>query len=206
VAVIDPGVGGQRRPVLLKIEDQFYIGPDNGILGLLLEDFLLQGAWMLDNRKYFLSSVSQTFHGRDVFAPVAAHLAGGTPPEAFGPTIGDPVRIELPPHREERLRLKGVVVWIDRFGNCITNLTDKLVLRWAKGAPFVVHAASKKITGICSSYDTTPKGEALAIFNSMGFLEIACNQEQADRTLGLGEGDPVVLAKVSTQEALEGDT
>jgi len=200
VAVVDPGVGGQRRPVLLKIEDRYYTGPDNGIFGLLVEDLTLQGAWRLDNQEFFLPSVSQTFHGRDVFAPVAAHLAAGISPASFGPTITDPKGRPYPPHHEETEELRGQVVWVDRFGNCITNLTDKVVSRWAQGTSYVIRAASKRIAQISTSYESIPKGEALALFNSMGFLEIACNQARADRTLGLQEGDPVVLDRLGTGE------
>jgi S-adenosylmethionine hydrolase len=195
LAVVDPGVGGQRRPVLLKIEDRFYVGPDNGVFGLLLKDLKLQGAWRLNNREYFLPAVSQTFHGRDVFAPVAAHLATGTPPEAFGPKVIDPSGLSFPAHHEGPGELRGQIVWVDRFGNCITNLGYKVVYDWAEGASFVVHAASKKILQLSTAYESLPRGEALALFNSMGLLEIACNQVRADRTLGLGEGDPVVLER-----------
>ena len=198
VAVVDPGVGGQRTPLLLKIDDRFYAGPDNGMFGLLMADLPLQGAWRLERREHFLHPVSNTFHGRDVFAPVAAHLAAGTPPDAFGPAAADPSSLSLPAHHEETGTLRGQVVWIDRFGNCITNLTDKVVSRWARGASFTVHTASKKIAGISTSYESTPEGEALSLINSMGYLEVACNQARADRALGLREGDPVVLERVPT--------
>jgi len=204
VAVVDPGVGGHRRPVLLRIADRFYVGPDNGVFGLLLEDFALQGAWKLENREYFLPSVSRTFHGRDVFAPVAAHLACGVPPDAFGPSITDPSRITIPLPHEETGQLTGQVVWVDRFGNCITNLTEKAVARWAEGDAFIVLAASKMMTRISASYESIPNGEALILFNSMGLLEIACNKARADRVLGLNEGNPVVLKRVSSHESLEG--
>jgi S-adenosylmethionine hydrolase len=205
VAVVDPGVGGQRRPVLLKIEDRFYIGPDNGIFGLLLEDFALQGAWRLDNPEFFLAPVSQTFHGRDIFAPVAAHLTTGVPPASFGPTLADPKGWPFPPHHEETAELRGQVVWVDRFGNCITNLAEKVVSRWAQGATYVIRAASKRIEYVSTSYESIPKGESLALFNSMGFLEIACNQARADQTLSLAEGDPVVLEKARTRDPGEGN-
>lgn len=205
LAVVDPGVGGHRRALLLRIQDRFYIGPDNGIFGLLLEDLTLQGAWRLNNPKYFLPSVSRTFHGRDVFAPVAAHLAAGIPPEAFGPRITDPSDLPFPAHHAEPGELRGQILWVDRFGNCITNLSDKVVHSWAQGASFVVHAASKEIAQISTAYESLPRGEALAIINSMGYLEIACNQARADRTLGLREGDPVVLKRVSTKGTLDGN-
>lgn len=198
VAVIDPGVGGRRSPVLLEIDGRFYIGPDNGIFGLLLADFPLQGAWRLEKREHFLHPVSHTFHGRDVFAPVAARLAAGVPPEGFGPAATDLHRPAFPAPREEAGTLRGQVVWIDRFGNCITNLTDEVVSRWAGGASFVVHASSGSIAVVSTTYESVPEGEMLSLFNSVGRLEIACNQGRADLSLGLREGDPVILTKVGT--------
>jgi S-adenosylmethionine hydrolase len=200
VAVVDPGVGGPRAPLLLKIDDRFYVGPDNGIFGLLMADLPLQGAWRLERREHFLHPVSSTFHGRDVFAPVAAHLAAGTPPDAFGPAAEDPSRLSLPGHQGETGTLRGEVIWIDRFGNCMTNLTERVVSRWARGASFTVCAASKKIEGISTTYESTPEGEALSLINSTGYLEIACNQTRADRALGMQEGDPVVLERARTRD------
>jgi S-adenosylmethionine hydrolase len=199
VAVVDPGVGGKRPPLLLKIDDRFYVGPDNGIFGLLMADLPLHGAWRLEKREYFLHPVSNTFHGRDVFAPVAAHLAAGIPPDAFGPAASDPSSLSLPAHHEEPGTLRGQVVWIDRFGNCITNLSDRVVSRWARGAPFTVLTATKKIAGISTTYESTPEGEVLSLINSMGYLEVACNQARADQTLGLREGDPVMLERIVTR-------
>ena len=89
-------------------------------------------------------------------------------------------------------------MWIDRFGNCITNLSDKVVSRWAGGASFTVHTASKKIAGFSPTYESTPEGEALCLINSMGYLELACNQARADRALGVQEGDAVVLERMAT--------
>ena len=198
VAVVDPGVGGRRSPLLLQIDDRFYVGPDNGIFGLLVADFPLNGAWRLEKREHFLHPVSHTFHGRDVFAPVAARLAAGIPPEEFGPAVMDLYPLTLPAPQKETWTLRGQVIWIDRFGNCVTNLTDKVVSRWAEGASFVVQAASRRIAVLSTAYESVPEGEALCLFNSMGHLEVACNQARADRKLGLGEGDPVVLNKVGT--------
>lgn len=205
VAVVDPGVGGQRRPVLLKIEDRFYVGPDNGIFGLLLEDFAMQGGWKLENQTYFLPSVSHTFHGRDIFAPVAAHLARGIPPESFGAAITNPARLPLPRPEVGEAELRGQVAWVDRFGNCITNLKAEVVLTWARGASFVVRAASNSFGEVSASYESIPRGEGLVLFNGMGFLEIACNQARADRTLGLTKGEPVVLSRTGRGKAQEDD-
>lgn len=203
LAVVDPGVGGRRYPLALKIENRFYVGPDNGLFSLLIADLRLQGAWRLENTEYFLHPVSKTFQGRDIFAPVAAHLAAGTPPEAFGPAAGDLLTLALPTHQARFGQLRGEVVWADRFGNCMTNLTQKAVSEWARGGAFVVHAASNRIRGLSTTYESAPEGEVLALFNSMGYLEVACNQARADQTLGLREGDPVVLERVGPSEPRE---
>lgn len=196
VAVIDPGVGGKRSPILLKIRNHFYIGPDNGIFGLLIKDLGLQGAWKLENSDYFLPAVSNTFHGRDIFAPVAAHLAGDVRPSSFGSLISDPKLIELPPVREDEGMLKGEILWIDRFGNCVTNLNMDRILSWSCNEPFRIQAASSKVEGISDCYETVPPGEPAALGGSTGYLEIACNRACADRTLGLKQGDPVRVTKV----------
>jgi S-adenosylmethionine hydrolase len=200
VAVVDPGVGGRRTPLLLRIDDRFYIGPDNGLFGLLLADLPSQGAWKLQNPEHFLHPVSSTFHGRDIFAPVAARLASGIPPEAFGPVAAEPSKLSVPPHVEEPERLTGEVLWIDRFGNCVSNLSERVVSQWAAGAPFTVHAASNRIAAISKTYESAPRGEALGLINSMGYLEIACNQARAESVLGLREGDAVVLERTGTQK------
>jgi len=200
VAVVDPGVGGNRRPLLLRAGDRFYLGPDNGLFSFLVRDFGLQGAWRLANPEYFLPAVSRTFHGRDIFAPAAAHLARGAPPPSFGPQIEDPVLIAMPAARTTQESLQGVVIWIDRFGNCLTNLSEELVSNWARGAPVLVHAASKRIGAISDCYDAAAAGEPLALFGSTGLLEIACNQARADRTLGLREGGPVTVWKERKQD------
>jgi S-adenosylmethionine hydrolase len=95
-------------------------------------------------------------------------------------------------------------VWVDRFGNCITNLAEKVISQWAREASYVIRAASKRMTQISTSYESIPKGEALALFNSLGLLEIACNQAPANRSLGLEEGDPVVLKKAHAGAPREG--
>lgn len=195
VAVVDPGVGGARRPVLVQTRQHFLVGPDNGLFGLLIRDGGLKGAWRLQNEKYFLSSISRTFHGRDLFAPVAAHLAGGVPPEAFGPEIRDLQKIDYPLPRTRADRVEGEIIWIDRFGNCVTNISEPDAARWSGGEPFVTRVASRVIGGACPSYDSVRPGQCLAIFNSLEHLEIACNQGRADEALGLQEGDPVFLER-----------
>jgi S-adenosyl-L-methionine hydrolase (adenosine-forming) len=198
VAVIDPGVGGQRRPLLLWIGNQFYVGPDNGVFGLLMESFGLQGGWHLENPRLFpLENRSRTFHGRDVFAPAAALLARGEPPDSFGPSVNDPVRLALPRCSEGSDRMAGEILWIDRFGNGITNLAESAILDWSHSAPFQVRVSYCTLPFVSDSYASVPRGEPLAVVSSFGTLEIACNQERADRILGLAPGVPVVLEKTA---------
>ena len=196
VAVIDPGVGGRRRPLLLKVRNHFFIGPDNGIFGTLIRDLGLESAWELNNPDFFMPSVSNTFHGRDIFSPIAAHLANGVHPCSFGPEISDPVVIVPPLAFEEGNHLKGEVQCVDHFGNCMTNLTRDLIESWSCNDPFRIQAASSEIHGISACYETVPPGRPVALFGSTGYLEIACNQERADRKLGLKQGDPVCLTKI----------
>jgi len=195
VAVIDPGVGSTRRPLLLRIQNRYYIGPDNGIFGLLLDDPGMDRAWTPTDPAYHLSRVSTTFHGRDIFSPVAANLANGVPPEAFGPEITDPLMLDLPLVMEHEETLKGEVLWIDRFGNCVTNLSEQRIVRWSGGLSIDVQAASSLLHGICHCYASVSPGDPLALYGSTGLLEIALNQGRADRKLGLNPGDQVSLRK-----------
>lgn len=196
LAVIDPGVGGSRRPVVLEIGNRFYIGPDNGIFGLLLAAFGLQRGWRIDNDLLFPPAERcRTFHGRDLFAPAAARLASGTLPGSLGPEIHDPVTPDLPACTRLPDRIEGQVLWVDRFGNAVTNLEEPAILAWAEGVPFRVRVEGRTLAGLSPHYGAVPPGDPLAIVSSFGTLEIACNQGSARRLLGLAPGTPVVLEK-----------
>jgi len=196
VAVVDPGVGGSRRPVLLRIGEQFYVGPDNGTFGLLLAAFGLSAGWQLDHAGYFPPHKrSRTFHGRDLFAPAAALLAAGVPPDSLGTPLRDPMPLDVPPCSRRADTLAGEVLWIDHFGNGVTNLAEDAIRDWSAGAPFRVRVADRTLPGLSSSYESVPRGEPLAILSSFGTLEIACNQAPAHRAIGLREGTPVTLEK-----------
>ena len=135
VAVVDPGVGGPRRPILAQIDDQLFVAPDNGLLSYPMAHGTVRAVRAITAREYLLQPVSATFHGRDVFAPVAGHLARGVPPERFGPEIADAVRLPIPrPRLGEGGTLTGQVIRIDRFGNCITNIGRQDLEAFAAGA------------------------------------------------------------------------
>ncbi len=180
VAVVDPGVGSGRRAIALQIESGVLVGPDNGIFSAFLEQ--VSAAVALDRPEFWRTgSLSATFHGRDLFAPVGAHLAAGVPLAELGTAI-DPaslMRLELPP---------SCVQHIDRFGNLITTLASHEVA----GHPWFVCAGGKVIPG-GTTYSSVPEGHLLALVGSHGFVEIACNGSSAQQQLGLSWGDPITL-------------
>jgi S-adenosylmethionine hydrolase len=196
IAVVDPGVGGARRPIAACCDEQFFVGPDNGILSYAFAEAAQWRAVEIANPDYRLSCVSATFHGRDIFAPAAAHLAAGIALEKLGPGIADPVMLELPTPTETRDGLEAHVIHVDRFGNLITDLKQERLAQWLSGKTaegVVVEAAKTTMRGVKRSYDAVPKGGPLAIIGGSGRLEIAVNLGHAGDQLGLRVGDSVVL-------------
>jgi len=196
LAVVDPGVGTARRALAVRARGDFFVGPDNGLLEFAL---CAPGAEVhaLAEERWFRRPVSRTFHGRDVFAPVAAHLSRGVALGEFGPRVDDPVRLPLSHPRRDGGALSGHVVFIDRFGNALTNLTDA-ALRESFGEAddrrLVVSVPGRVIPGLARSYGDAPVGTLVAVLGSSGRLEIAqVGGDAADR-LGLGLGDPVSVA------------
>jgi S-adenosylmethionine hydrolase len=194
VAVVDPGVGTSRRPIAAQVGDQFFVGPDNGIFTPLIEQAELHGqpvrVYHLDQSQFWLSEVSNTFHGRDIFSPVAAHLAAGTPIEQMGTQINDPVRFPLPrPVRTER-GWRGQVMLIDHFGNIATNLEDELVTGVQNVA---LEIAGISILGLVRSYGDRTPGDVVGLIDSEGFLEVAEVNGNAAQSLRVAVGDPVEL-------------
>jgi S-adenosylmethionine hydrolase len=196
LAVVDPGVGTARRALAVRARGQLFVGPDNGILEWALSDPDAE-VHMLAEERWFRRPVSRTFHGRDVFAPVAAHLACGVPLDSFGPRVTDPVRSPRPAARALEGELSGCVMFVDRFGNALTNLTVEALAaafpRVAEDA-LVVRIGSRQVHGLARSYGDAPIGTLVAIIGSSGRLEIAQVGGDAASRFGLGEGDPVVVS------------
>jgi len=196
LAVVDPGVGTARHALAVRARGQLFVGPDNGILEWALSDPDAEVRALTEDH-WFRHPVSRTFHGRDVFAPVAAHLACGRPLESFGPALADPVRAPRPAVRALDGGLAGCVVFVDRFGNALTNLTAEALAAAFRGVPeetIVVRIGSRSIRGLARSYGDAPIGTLLAIVGSSGRLEIAQVGGNAATRFGFGEGDPVVVA------------
>ena len=195
LAVIDPGVGTARRALGVAAHGQFFVGPDNGLLEWAFTDPAAV-CHSLENPRWFRQPVSRTFHGRDVFAPVAAHLAGGQPLESFGPRVADPMRRTRPISHSLDGELTGCVMFIDRFGNALTNITaDALATAFPSASEerIEVELCGRRIGGISRSYGDSPIGTLVAIVDSSGKLEIAQVGGDASSRFGFGRGDRVVV-------------
>jgi S-adenosyl-L-methionine hydrolase (adenosine-forming) len=191
VAVVDPGVGSSRKAIVVQTADYWFVGPDNGVLSWALAKEKVGAVHALDNEAYFLRPVSSTFHGRDVFAPVAAHLSRGVPIRKLGPPLKDFVRLGWPEPRERRAGVEGEVVYIDRFGNGIANLESGL-FRGRRGECEVRTGKSGHLP-VKLFYAAVPPGRPVVVAGSSGFLEIAVNGGSAARALGLRIGTRVVV-------------
>ncbi len=193
VAVVDPGVGGSRRPVLLETDRACYVGPDNGLLSLAAGRQRLARVIHLSNPDYHMRPASTTFHGRDIFAPVAAHVSGGVPPEELGETVEAFEKLEVPaPQRQGANRMEGEVIYVDGFGNLTTNIRGEDLERFEPGS-VSVRVGDRVIRGLSVNYASAGTGNHLALINSWGFLEISRCDGNAQATLGAGVGTPVAL-------------
>jgi S-adenosyl-L-methionine hydrolase (adenosine-forming) len=192
VAVVDPGVGSARRPLLLSAGGHYFLGPDNGLLSFALEEARAQ-ARQLTQTRYMLPQRSATFHGRDIFAPCAAHLAAGVKATAMGPKIEDALRAtQWKPTRLARRQWSGAVQHVDRFGNLITNFAcDEFGAGMAES--FALTAGTEAITQLVACYANAPRGEACLIAGSAGYFEIFLREAHAAKKLGLGVGAPLEL-------------
>ncbi len=197
VVVVDPGVGSARRPILARTDKYFFVAPDNGVLSLVLEREERVHVREISSDHYFLQPVSQTFHGRDVFAAVAGWLSKDVEFSNFGDEISDYVRFRMPPPKAiEQGRIQGVVLKVDKFGNVVTNLTPRDIPQLFAPHPpeFKIVIGKHEITSLRSSYAESAPGEVFGILGSMGFLEISMNRGSAARTLEVGKGTEVLVS------------
>jgi S-adenosyl-L-methionine hydrolase (adenosine-forming) len=197
VVVVDPGVGTARRPIIASSDKYHFVAPDNGVLSLVYAREERLHVRHITSQHYFLQPVSNTFHGRDIFSPVAAYLAKEVDALKFGDEVEDYVRFNAPkPKAMDQSRLRGVVLKVDRFGNLITNLTpqDAPMLFGDGAKPFKIVLGNREITEIHNAYSEGSPGEVFCILGSMGFLEIAANRGSAAQLTGAGKGTDVILA------------
>jgi len=201
VAVVDPGVGTKRRPIIVETKRGFYVGPDNGLLMLAAKKEAIDHVYHVNNPQYMLPRISRTFHGRDVFAPVAAHLARGNSPSKFGPEIYDFMLPEFAkPHARES-ELFGEVLHIDDFGNVVSNISAKDLekMRIHEGCFLRVKLSGKALTlKLCSAYGEVAAKTPLAIIGSSDFLEVSVNQGSASRMFKAKIGNPLRVSLASS--------
>jgi S-adenosyl-L-methionine hydrolase (adenosine-forming) len=190
VAVVDPGVGSTRRAIIVKANEQFFVGPDNGLFTYIYDRESEHHVFHVTAEKYFRRDPSSTFHGRDIFAPVAAALSNGVKPRKFGPRISDAIRLDIPlePEVLPNGDVRGRVINVDHFGNCVTNITRELL---KPNATLVVNR--KTIREFRDFYGEAPSGTPFAIWGSAGFLELSVNGGSAAELLQAQTGTRVLL-------------
>jgi S-adenosylmethionine hydrolase len=196
VVVVDPGVGTARRPILASSDKYHFVAPDNGVLSLVYAREERMHVRHITSEHYFLQPVSNTFHARDIFAPVAAYLAKEVDTLKFGDEVEEYVRFSAPkPKAVDQNCLRGVVLKVDRFGNLVTNITpqDAPMLFGASAEGFKITVGSREITEIHSAYAEGAPGEVFGVLGSMGFLEIAANRGAAAQLTGAGKGSDVSI-------------
>lgn len=194
VVVVDPGVGSARRAILAETDNYLFVAPDNGVLSLVEDREAHFTVREITADRYFLNPVSRTFHGRDIFAPVAGWLSKGVSPSEFGPEISDYVRLSVPVvEKIGEDGLRGIVTKVDKFGNLITNIGERdAPSLFGSSSPSVeVLISGTSIHRICQSYTEGDTGEFFVIVGSSGYLEIASRQLSAAENLGAGVGTPV---------------
>ncbi|MBM4067147.1 MAG: SAM-dependent chlorinase/fluorinase [Planctomycetes bacterium] len=222
VAVVDPGVGSRRDIVCVETKDYFFLVPDNGILSFIVQEERPESIIRVTNSKYFLPSLSYTFHGRDVFAPVAAHLSLGIKTQQLGIRINQLEQLDVPkPVLKIAGRVEGQIIYIDRFGNLITNVTKEYLVKGVGGQKPEVGSkkqdafkktskekilsqlctmettiGKKKILGLSKTYTDVQTGEPLALIGSAGFLEVSINQGNAQRYFKVDKGSKIIIENV----------
>ena len=193
VVVVDPGVGTRRRPIILKKDGHLFVGPDNGVFTFALMAEGKTEGYEITRKEIFLFPLSATFHGRDVFAPVAGHLSLGKDPKYFGRRAKGFARAEWSRPVLKGKKLLGWILFADSFGNLITNVGREEYDQKLEGRSLRIKGKGWSIETLSRNYGQTPPGQSLALFGSAGLLEIAVSCGSAQKELGLRPGDPVTI-------------
>lgn len=196
LAVVDPGVGTSRRPVALRFDGHTFVGPDNGLFTVVQKKAEEKNQPLeiisLENERYFLPKVCSTFHGRDLFAPVAAHLAGGVPLAKMGPSISDLQRLSMPEPEKVANGWHAHITVIDIFGNCATDLPAEFLVERTK---VIFRVRGREVHGLVASYGYAQPGDLIALVNSENLIEIAVANGSASELLGARIGDLVEVVE-----------
>lgn len=195
VCVVDPGVGTERRPIAIKTRRYIFVGPDNGVLTIAAEDDGIEGIYVIESELVMLREVSYTFHGRDIFAPTAAWIALGYPLKMLGRSVDEIERARFDMPRIDGNKLKGRIIYVDSYGNLITNIRWNLIRDRVTFGSIVKlsYRDHEAYVPISKAYGEVPPGELLLIPGSGGFIEISVNMGDASRKLDLKKGDHIYL-------------
>jgi S-adenosylmethionine hydrolase len=196
VVVVDPGVGTERRPLLVTAENQYFVAPDNGVLSVIYEREENVVARNVTAAHYFLQPISKTFHGRDIFAPIAAWLSKGWQTASMGEEITDHIKFALPKPKATDGVVKGIVMRVDAFGNLVTNFrVEDLPERALTNGEIKFQVGTQAVSRMVPTFASGDAGEPVAYVGSAGYVEIAVNKGNASRTLSIGRGTAVVLTE-----------
>ncbi len=207
VVVVDPGVGSERQPIVCQTDIAYFVCANNGVLSRVLQDIETDDtntpkSVVIENPSYILPQVSNTFHGRDIFSPVAAHLSLGVALSEFGTPIQDLVRFTVPTLQTIDNTLTGQIIKIDSFGNLITNISEDMLTAFlllsgtdADSVDFEIRVGDTTLTKLNSFYAESDHGKPLAIIGSFGLLEIAINLGNAETVLGMKRDDRIVVRR-----------
>jgi len=199
IVVVDPGVGGKRKPICLQQEGHFFIAPDNGVLTMVIQDGMAERICVITNQKYFLKPVSNTFHGRDIFAPTAAHLSKGVDMLCLGQKIplSDINMLDVTsPHVSATNEMVATIISIDHFGNLVTNISQATFEKFrgnTRPEEVVIRVEKSKIQGVSKSYDSVKIGSPVAVFGGRDLLEISLYQGDARTYFDARVGQNVIL-------------
>jgi len=194
LVVIDPGVGTARRGLVIEVDRHLFVGPDNGLFSWVLRDTSTWEAFSLENPAFWRPTVSKTFHGRDIFAPVAGHLALGLAPRALGPPC-TPQMASWASAAETGEEIRGEIIYIDNFGNAVTNVSSEMIAHFAPGSRIAVRIGGLSLSRVFDTYGDQEPGVVIALVGSSRRLEIAINQGRAAEICGLHCGDPVSIVR-----------
>ena len=194
VVVVDPGVGSSRQIKLIQAGGHYFLFPDNGVITKIASKYEAEEIWEINNTRYFLQDISSTFHGRDIFAPVAAHLSAGVEPMHMGIRTRELYTLHIPEPDVGERKVSGHVIHVDQFGNLITNIEDGFLRKLhTRYQDLNIEVGDRRIHGLSKAYIMVREGDLLANLDSKGLLEVSVNQGDAASYLGIREGDSVVV-------------
>jgi hypothetical protein len=193
LVVIDPGVGSERKALAIKTKNYYFVGPDNGVLAWAAKDDGIVKVVELKSKRYFLREVSSTFHGRDIFAPVSAYLAKGVVIEKLGPKLKGIKQLDLPQPKIKGNTLRGEVIYIDRFGNLVTNIKKDAFLSFLGGRRFIARLNNRRITKICDFYSQAQEDKPFLVEGGFSLLEVSLKNKSAQEYFRTKIGGKIVI-------------